>query len=577
MYGNLKRLWANLSIRRRTQFFLLFIIMLLSSIAEISTIGLVIPFLGVLISPEIVFDNVYVNQILIFLNLNDQDNFLKYITVAFVFTVILAGAIRLVLIWFSTKLSYSVGNELSTRIFTYSIYQPYIEHCKNNSSEIVAAITSKTNTTISLINMLLTLLSSAILVVFITASLFYMDSKLAFSVLTGFGVSYLAILAITKPILSKNSAVQSAEVNKSIAIMQESFGGIREVIIDNLRPRYCKLFQESDLALRKAQGSNMFLQSSPRFGIEAIATAFLALLAYYIADSRGGLTEVLPVLGAFALAAQRILPMVQHIYSSFSAVLGSLASLTDALTLLERRPFALNSNRQFNPMVTFDSIKLRGVCFGYSSVNKHILHNLTMNIPCGSMIGIIGETGAGKSTLLDIIMGLIEPLHGVITIGQEPLTKSNIGNWHASISHVPQQIHLSDTTIAENIACSDPYGKIDYQRLAEVIERAQLADFICALPDGYHTIVGENGARLSGGQKQRIGIARALYKRSNVLILDEATSALDSKTENAVFNALKSSSKALTIIMVTHRSHLLNSCSMVFKVVDGRCERLDKN
>lgn len=574
MIRSLKRLWLVIESNRRWQFVLLLILMLLSSIAEVSTIGMVVPFLGMLLAPERLFENAYLLQILSYFRISHLDNFFLPVTTFFVFVVAFAGSIRLLLIWFSTRISYSVGNELSVKIFTGALYQPYSVHCNRNSSEIVSAITSKTNIMIGQINMILTLMSSALITAFIFVTLTFIDPIIATYVFFGFGTIYLVILQATKIRLSKNSHVQSHETNKCIKILQEGLGGIREVITGNLQAKYCSLFRTSDLALRKAQGSNAFLQSSPRFAVEALGMIFLVVLAYFVAK-RGNIAEFLPVLGAFAVGAQRLLPMLQQIYASFSSVLGSIAPFNDALDLLEQKidiPASVSENK---PKKDFEKLELENVTFNYGEESADVLTDVNLEITKGSVVGFIGETGGGKSTLLDLMMGLLVQDKGLIKVNGECLNSLNLSSWHSSICHVPQHIYLADRSIEDNIAISELSTEINRERMMIAAEQVQLTEFIAGLPDRYKTIVGENGVRLSGGQRQRIGIARALYRQCNVLILDEATSALDQQTEQAVIESLKSTAGGLTIVMVTHRLATLRFCSEVFEVKNASCNLVD--
>jgi ATP-binding cassette subfamily B protein len=219
----------------------------------------------------------------------------------------------------------------------------------------------------------------------------------------------------------------------------------------------------------------------------------------------------------------------------------------------------------FNRGIKFDKVSFR-----YKTGSQNVLQHLTLSIPKGERVGIIGATGSGKSTMIDILMGLLEPTSGSLKVDEQAITKKNVLSWQRRIAHVPQAIFLSDTTIAENIAFGIDRKDIDFDRLRDVAHKAQLQDVIDKLPNQYNTLVGERGVRLSGGQRQRIGIARALYKNADILVFDEATSALDNKTEESVMKPIEALGNEITVIMIAHRITTLKKCTKIIELADGK-------
>jgi ATP-binding cassette subfamily B protein len=283
-----------------------------------------------------------------------------------------------------------------------------------------------------------------------------------------------------------------------------------------------------------------------------------------------GVAAALPVLGALALGAQRLLPALQQVYSAWATIAGSHASFEDTLDLLDQplprdvaapRPAPLPFRRE----ISFDR-----VCFRYAVDGPWVLDHLNVVIPKGTRVGLVGGTGSGKSTTLDLLMGLLQPTEGLISIDGVVLSGSAVRTWQACIAHVPQSIFLADTTLLENIAFGTPPDAIDRERVRLAAQRAQICDFIDSMPHGFNSLVGERGVRLSGGQRQRIGIARALYKEASVLILDEATSALDNSTERLVMDAIDGLSRDLTILMIAHRLSTVRRCDTILELEHGR-------
>jgi len=362
--------------------------------------------------------------------------------------------------------------------------------------------------------------------------------------------------------------------NHRIKALQEGLGGIRDVLLDGTQATYCQIYRDSDIPLRRALANNQFISGSPRFGIEALGMVLIAVLAYSLATTEDDVANAIPILGALALGAQRMLPMLQQGYSSWSNIRGGLASLYETLDLLEQPLPAHSSSAPPVPIQFEQSIGFKQLKFRYAVETPWVLRNFELTISKGARIGFIGTTGSGKSTLLDILMGLLESTEGQLSIDGIPIDEHNRRAWQTHIAHVPQSIFLSDTTIAENIAFGVPIDQIDLQRLHQAAQQAQIADIIESWDEQYETPVGERGVRLSGGQRQRIGIARAFYKQANVFVFDEATSALDNDTEHAVMEAIDNIDREITILIVAHRLTTLKGCDKIVELEHGTIKRI---
>jgi len=366
-----------------------------------------------------------------------------------------------------------------------------------------------------------------------------------------------------------NSECVARESTQVIKSLQEGLGGIRDVLIDGCQATYCQSYRKSDLPLRRAQGNNVFISSSPRYGMEALGMAFIAAIAYFMTQQAGGIVQVIPVLGALALGAQRLLPVLQQAYGAWTNIKGGSVSLKDTLELLEQAlPDHLNQPVT-QPLPFNHSITLKQLGFRYSKTMPYVLKDINITINKGSRVGFIGTTGSGKSTFLDIIMGLLQPTDGFMEIDGQTVTLGNCFAWQSHIAHVPQAIFLADSTIEENIAFGVPKDQIDHSRVKLAAQQARIAESIESWPEKYETFVGERGIRLSGGQRQRIGIARAFYKQSSVIIFDEATSALDNETEEAVIQAIEGISKDITVLIIAHRLTTLKNCTQIIEVTEG--------
>lgn len=551
------------------------LIMALASIAEVISIGAVLPFLGALMAPGRVIAHPVAQPLIRFLHITTPSALLLPMTAIFVVAALLSGVMRLLLLWSQTLLSYAIGTDLGLRIYRHTLYQPYALHVSRNSSQMIAGISEKTHRLVSFVVMpVLVAASSALLLATVLGALITMDAFVTTTAIGGFGGIYWVIAVVTKRRLAIHSERISTESSWVIKALQEGLGGIRDVLIDGTQEVYCRIFRDAEVPLRRSQANVQLIGSSPRFLVEALGIAFIALLAYSLAARVQGVSSVVPKLGALAVGAQRMLPVLQQLYQSLSSVRGAKAGMRDVVELLEAPLPAYANERPPEPIPFTRAIALQGLGFRYTEKGPWVLRDMNIDIPRGSRVGVMGTTGSGKSTLLDVIMGLLTPTEGVIAIDGVPVTEKNHRAWQAHIAHVPQAIFLADTTIAENIAFGVPIDQIDQNRVRRAAQQAQIAHTIEAMAHAYDTFVGERGIRLSGGQRQRIGIARALYKKADVIVFDEATSALDNDTERAVMSAIESIGKDVTILIVAHRLTTLRGCDWIVELDEGRAKRV---
>jgi ATP-binding cassette, subfamily B, bacterial PglK len=312
----------------------------------------------------------------------------------------------------------------------------------------------------------------------------------------------------------------------------------------------------------------------PRYGVEALGIGIIAALALMMSFRTGGIAEALPLLGALALGAQKLLPLFQRIYQARTQVLGNRGNLEDVDTFLKATmPEGVGLRGEPDLLPFEQTLTLEGVGFRYLEGAPWIFRDVNLTIPKGSRVGFVGETGCGKSTLLDLIMGLLEPVEGALKVDGIDLSRRNLRDWQARIAHVPQTIFLADTSLEANIAFGVPPAQVERERVRIAAQRARIDAFIRALPEGYDTPVGERGVRISGGQRQRVGIARALYREADVLVLDEATSALDGETEWSVMEGIDELGDSVTVLIVAHRLSTLEACDMVFRLGDRGLEK----
>jgi ATP-binding cassette subfamily B protein len=566
----LKRLWQHISPRRRGQFAMLLGLTVLSSLAEVASLGAVLPFIGILTQPEKVLASPFLADVVLKIGITSGSELVLPLTIGFAVAALIAGALRLLLLWVSIRLGNATGADLSIEVYRRTLYQSYSVHIARSSSEIISGITQKVGTATSVLISLVAVITSTALFVAILATLLAVDPVVAIVAATSFGTAYGVIAWYTRRRLVDNSHCIAREQTQVVKALQEGLGAIRDVLLDGTQKVYCNVYRNAILQLQRAGGENAFINQAPRYAMEALGMALIAVFVLALSHRIGGVASALPVLAMLALGAQRLLPLMQQLYGNWSVVAGSKAALTDVLALLDQ-PLPKQANlSEPEPIALSQSIRFENVGFQYKSNSPWVLDNVNITISKGARVGIIGSTGSGKSTALDLLMGLLEPTRGKIVVDGHTVDPSTQRAWQRTVAHVPQSIFLSDASIAENIAFGILPDQIDLDRVRKAAQQAKIAEFIESSPEGYRAVVGERGVRLSGGQRQRIGIARALYKQASVLIFDEATSALDNETEQAVMQAIEGLSKDLTLFIIAHRLTTLKNCDVIVKLESGK-------
>ena len=506
----LRRLLCQLSARRRFQLAGLLVLMFVGAAAELGTIGAVFPFLALIADPSLAQKYPHVRSIFSALGVREDANLLLLATILFGVAAVTASVVRLGLSWVSSKLIFAIGTDLVSEVYRRTLYRPYKYHVEHNTSEIIAGIYKADGIAFTL-NPVIQGIVSVVYSCAIVAALVSIDYMSALLAGSGLAVFYWIITVITRRKLFVSGRISAECEGRRIQVVQEGLGGIRDVLIDSTQKVYVARLNKTLVAQREARVVGAFITTVPRFLVEGIGMVLIASVAYVMSLRTGGISTALPVLGALALGAQKLLPQLQQAYAGWTAVSSSRQALADVLELLEQAASSQLSEEQVSSLGMNVDITMRNVSFRYGETQSEVLRQVDLTIRRGTKIGFIGETGSGKSTMLDIIMGLLEPTSGIIQVDGQSITSDNCRSWQASIAHVPQAVYLSDAWIEENIAFGCDVNHVDRGLVIEAACKAQLSDFISSLPAGYDTLVGERGVRLSGGQRQRIGLAWALY------------------------------------------------------------------
>ncbi len=573
----LLEIWRHLEKRRKIQLLIFSILNLLSSFSESFSIAMTLPLISVLIDPNQMWKIQWIQKLFLAFGINQSSQLITPITAIFIFASLLSTFIKLFILRTNNFFAASIGNDISCLIYSTILNQPYEKQIEINSSEAISAATNYADATREAIYASLNFLSYSSFVLTIEVTLFIFNWKVALASILVFGISYFLVSYKSKLKILKNGKVIANFGKERVKSIQEGLGSIRDVLLGSKQKIFIDKYSKIDLTFRKKAASNKFITFSPRYIIENIGFILLAIIAYSLAGNKNGTSNILPILGTFAVAAQKLLPSMQQCYNSLGTIRSNKSSVEKVLIILNQKNYIYNLDG-IKPFNFKSEIKLSKISFKYLNSNKYILNEVDINIKKGERIGIIGSTGSGKSTFTDILMGLLKPISGQIRIDNVDLYSEknplNIFKWRLAISHVPQNIYLSDCTIAENIAFGIPLKEIDFKKVENAAFRAKIDYFINGTKNKYLTKVGENGIKLSGGERQRIGIARALYHNSQIIVFDEATSALDDKTESEVISSLNQLDEDLTIIIIAHRLTTLDICNRVLKVEDSKINEI---
>jgi ATP-binding cassette, subfamily B, bacterial PglK len=560
-----------LSPRRRKQLMLTLVLMLLGAVAELLTIGAVLPFLILMAEPQRLSEVPAAAALLDGLAGILETSVVLAAAIFLVSTAVVAAVVRLLLAWFSQRFVYGLGHDLGVDIYSTMLRQPYSFHAERNTSEVIAGVEKVQSVIRGLLMPVMQGVTASFIALCIVGILFAIDPTAALAASISMGAVYVAVSLLARRVLRRNSLIMSRVHGQRVRQIQEGLGGIRDIIIDQSQALFESSFRSLDRTFRNAQATTEFLAATPRFIVEAAGIALITCLAFYLGKQEAGLAASIPTLGALALGAQRLLPLLQLVYLGWSQLNANRHVLGDVLGFLDV-PIAEEAGSTSD---TADSEPFRGtvefenVGFRYAR-GPQVLVGIDLSIARGARMGIIGATGSGKSTLVDLLMGLLNPTEGQILVDGQRLDAASRRHWQSQLAHVPQAIYLSDASVAANIAFGQADEDIDMARVRAAARQAAMDEFVSALPDGYATPVGERGIRLSGGQRQRIGIARALYKKAGVLIFDEATSALDDATEAAIVDTIFALQGDLTVIMIAHRLTTLARCDAIVRLGNGR-------
>jgi ATP-binding cassette, subfamily B, bacterial PglK len=568
-------IWGLLDSRQRRSLLLLQAVALLMAISTMAGIAAVVPFFAALGDTAAMDRSPAMSWLYRHFGSTGQREFLIELGIAFVALVLIANAINLAGSIAMNRFAHRIGNQFCVALFDEYAHRKHQFHVTANSATLFNNIVWEVSRGVTgILQSLFVLSSNAVTGVLIMMSVVWINPLIALAAMFGLTGSYLLIYLLARRRLFQNGMLESELTEDRTRIVTETLGAIREIIVLRRQQYFRDKFDSTCDSISRAAINTHAIAQSPRYILECVVVAGLVGTAILLIDRGGQNRFWLAQLSFLGFAAYRLLPALQQMFHAVVKIQGdrvAFARIADDL----RSARSAGSSRAVQPSAQWcgrphRNIELNDVSFRYSADRPAAIRNVTLCIPVGTTVGLVGPSGSGKSTLAELLLGLLAPTSGTIAVDGIILNESNRADWCATIGYVPQQSFLFDASVAENVALATAIEHIDPDRLADALRGAQLADFVARLPLGSREMVGERGVKLSGGQRQRIGIARALYRRSSVLILDEATNSLDGMTEGEIMATLDVLRGSRTIILIAHRLRSVRSCDLIVELQDGR-------
>lgn len=573
MLALIRKVLALLSPRERRQSYLLFIMSLIVALLEVIGIASIMPFMAVLVNPDMVKDNVYLNTVYSALEFTDPGRFLLFLGVMVFVALIISISSKAFTTWaishFTQMREYSVGR----RLLAGYLRQPYEWFLNQHSADLGKSVLSEAQLVVrGALVPLMEYLARITVVVAVLLLLVVVNPIVALVVGIAMGGAYSMIYIGLRRMLDRVGTERVAANEKRFKVVSETFGGIKELKLGALEDVALRRFDGPAQRFARTQVLAYVMGILPRYALEIISFGGILILTLFLMRSGNGLQDTLPMIALYALAGYRLMPALQESYRTATSLRFSGPALDrlhgDLQALAAEEVSDSNSSQR---MIPERRIQLKDATYSYPNAPRPAVAGLNLEIQANKTVGLVGRTGSGKTTAVDLILGLLKPQCGALYVDGAEITQENRRSWQRTLGYVPQQIFLADDTVAANIAFGIEKEQINQEAVEYAASVANLHEFVTReLPMGYQTFVGERGTRLSGGQRQRIGIARALYHQPKVLILDEATSALDNLMEQAVMEAVQNLAGEITIIMIAHRLSTLRDCDSICVLEHGR-------
>jgi ATP-binding cassette, subfamily B, bacterial PglK len=557
--------------------FVFFISMFFAVILETISVGAIIPAMSIILDTNITEKYVWLNDLTLALQIKSHSMLVVYSFIALALIYFIKSFFTIVLIWFQSKFVFNLQASLSNRLFHVYLFQPWKFYLNRNSSELVRNLTSEIEVFTNNGLMSSLTLIKELFVVFGILILMFIFEPQGTLILVAFSIFFITFTnLISKKGMTRWGKERQFFENERNKHLLQGLGGAKDIKIYGKEYRFIEWYQENNNHNSRINKNQTVVSQLPKIFLEFTVVLILSILVIFMINDGRTNIELIQVLGLYSVAAFRLIPSINMIMNCIHGLffgIPAIKTLGEEFALLGNELERIGGSKE---KITFNSsIELNNVSFSYATSKIKTINDLSLIIYPNQFIGIVGHSGAGKSTFIDIILGLHELDSGEVLVDGKNIN-DNTSSWRSLIGYVPQTIFLTDDTLKNNIAFGENENEIDLHLLGQAIELSGLNNYINELPKKLETKVGERGINISGGQRQRVGIARALYRNPSILVFDEATSSLDIETESLIMETITKLLSKKTILMVTHKASLLNSCDVVYKINDGQIEKINK-
>ncbi|WP_272501887.1 ABC transporter ATP-binding protein [Salinibacter ruber] len=570
----LRKLFSLLTRDEKRHLSFLFVAVLFMAGLEVVSVASIMPFLSVASDPSAIQNNQYLQWAYEWGEFGSQRMFLIVLGLGSLAVLAVSNSFIVLTTWLLEKFIWGRNHSLSRRLLRSYLYQPYEYFLTRNTSTLGKNILEEVKeVTGGLFQPVLRGIAKAIVSLFILGFLLFLDPTVALLATVTLGLTYTGIYFLVRRWLNLAGTHRVESNSERYQVVNEAFGGIKEMKLRGKEEAFLRMYDPASKRYSWYQALYKVVQKAPRYLLEAVAFGGIILIAIYLIAVRSSVQQVIPVLGLYAFAGYRLMPSLQKAFHGLTSLHYNSAALSAIREDLQSntQPSSSGVENDASPLILEEEIRLNDITFTYPEAESPAIYNLSIAIDAQSTVGFVGKTGSGKTTVIDLILGLLRPQSGEVSVDGSILSDENLDSWQKGIGYVPQHIFLSDDSIARNIAFGVPEEDIDRKRVKEAAQMAQIGNFIeTELAEGFETNVGERGVKLSGGQRQRVGIARALYHDPTTLVFDEATSALDQNTEEEVMKSIHALGKDHTIIIIAHRLSTVQKADTIFRLSHGR-------
>ncbi|MGP4067329.1 ABC transporter ATP-binding protein [Halobacillus sp. B29] len=570
--------------REKSKFIILFAMMIVAALFETVGIGLVVPFVGIITSPDQIQEKAILAYLYDLFKFESNTSFIIF-SVGIVLSVFVLKNLYLLFFQYSQyRVILNQQVKLSRQLFEEYLKKPYTFHLQRNTADLLRNVNGEVPKVFQGIIISTFQLITEMLVILCILILLFITSPIAtLTAFTLLGGSVFIFFKFFREMISNLGKEQQRVSGKMIKWVNQGLGASKVVKVSGKEKFFVDAYTGQSQIKANNSRSMKMLEQVPRLFIETMLVSVVLITMVVIVLQENNTAELISTMALFAMAAFRLMPSITRVVAMITTIRYSQPALNVVYNDLflnrdenSNVPLNIQNNAINKGEKSFkNSITLKNVSFRYPDQDVYSVKDVSLNIPIGQSVAFIGESGAGKTTVVDIILGLFKPEEGTVKVDGKNINLQK-ALWQQKIGYIPQSIYLSDDTIRGNIAFGFEKSQISDEEVWRALDQAQLKEFVRELPEQLDTVVGENGVRLSGGQRQRIGIARALYHNPEILFMDEATSALDNETEKEIMKAIDGLRGEKTLIIIAHRLSTIENCDIVFKMKKGELFQEEK-